>query len=84
MHGRAGGLELVNFTRATDVLEEHLVADGHFVVRCEHSQGHSVPMAAVAASWDWVNAHRFGEPSPFATSGIADVSSLNAWCVVAE
>ena len=79
-----GGLELVNFTRATDVLEEHLVADGHFVVRCEHSQGHSVPMAAVAASWDWINAHRFGEASPFAASGIEDVSSLNAWCVVAE
>jgi len=79
-----GGLELVNFTRATDVLEDHLVADGHFVVRCEHDQGHSVPLAAVNASWDWVDAHRFDETSPFVQSGIDDVSSLNSWCVVAE
>ena len=79
-----GGLELLNFTRATDVLEEHLVNDGHFVVRCEHNQGHSVPLAAVNASWDWIEAHRFDEGSPFAETGIDDVSSLNSWCVIAE
>ena len=79
-----GGIELLNFTRATDVLEEHLVADGHFVVRCEHSRGHSVPLAAVNASWDWIEAHRFDEGSPFAETGIDDVSSLNSWCVIAE
>ena len=79
-----GGLELVNFTQATDVLEDHLVSDGHFVVRCEHNQGHVVPLAAVNASWDWIEAHRFDEDSPFAATGIDDVSSMSDWCVVAE
>ncbi len=79
-----GGLELVNFTAATDTLEGHLVEDGHFVVRCEHDLGHTVPMTAIAASWDWVETHQFGEPSPLIETGIDDVASLSPWCVVAE
>jgi poly(3-hydroxybutyrate) depolymerase len=75
---------LVNFTAATDALEGHLVSDGHFVVRCEHTLGHQVPMNAVGASWDWVEAHRFGESSPYKESGIGNVSSLSSWCTVAD
>jgi predicted esterase len=78
-----GALELVNFTSATDALEEHLVDDGHFVVRCEHNMGHSIPTNAVSASWDWIEAHTFGSDSPFERDGIDDVSSLD-WCSIAN
>jgi predicted esterase len=65
-----GGVTLVDFSAATDKLQGQLNDDGHFVVRCEHTQGHYVPPSAVTDSWAWIEAHRFGEPSPFIASGI--------------
>lgn len=65
-----GGVTLVDFSAATDTLQGKLADDGHFVVRCEHTQGHAVPLSAVTDSWEWIEAHRFGEPSPFITSGV--------------
>ncbi|MGB0638812.1 MAG: hypothetical protein ACPGTU_05740 [Myxococcota bacterium] len=76
-----GGLDLVDFSGATDNLAEQLHSDGHYVVRCEHDRGHSVPYEAVQASWEWVDAHQFGEESPFISEGI-DV--LGSWCSVVE
>ena len=78
-----GGLELVNFSDATDTLEDHLVGDGHFVVRCEHSSGHQVPMGAISLSWDWITAHTFGEPSPYVQAGLPS-SGWSDWCEVAS
>jgi poly(3-hydroxybutyrate) depolymerase len=79
-----GGLTLVDFSAATDTLQEKLVADGHFVVRCEHSLGHQVPHSAIDAAWDWVDNHLHGEDSPFRETGITDVDSLSDWCIVAN
>jgi len=78
-----GGLELVNFSKATDALEDHLVEDGHFVVRCEHSSGHEVPMPAISMSWDWITAHSFGKPSPYAQDGLPSNAWTN-WCEIAN
>jgi poly(3-hydroxybutyrate) depolymerase len=79
-----GGLTLVDFTAATDTLQGKLLADGHFVVRCEHTQGHSVPYSAIGAAWDWVDSHEYGVESPYRGTGIDDVDSLSSWCVVAD
>ena len=78
-----GGIELVNFSKATDTLESNLVADGHFVVRCEHSSGHQVPMTAINMSWDWIDAHTFGEPSPYETQGLVG-STWTDWCRIVD
>ena len=74
---------MVNFSNATDNLEEQLVDDGHFVVRCEHSYGHQVPMNALDIGWDWIEAHRFGEPSPIQAAGLSG-SEWTDWCEVVD
>ena len=79
-----GGLTLVDFSAATDTLEEQLVADDHFVVRCEHTQGHAIPMAAIQATEIWIDSHRFGEPSGIEADGIDAYDSLNSWCSIAN
>ena len=79
-----GGLTLVDFSAATDTLEDQLVADDHFVVRCDHTQGHAIPMVAIEATEMWVDSHRFGEPSSIEASGIDDIEALNSWCVIAN
>jgi poly(3-hydroxybutyrate) depolymerase len=76
-----GGMDLVDFSGATDNLADQLFSDGHYVVRCEHDRGHSVPYEAVQASWEWVEAHQFGEESPFITEGI---DALGSWCNVVD
>lgn len=76
-----GGMDLVDFSGATDNLADQLYSDGHYVVRCEHDRGHSVPYEAVQASWEWVEAHQFGEESPFITEGI---EALGSWCSVVD
>ncbi len=70
-------LVLVDFTAATDNLEASLAADGHYVVRCEHSSGHTITTPEFEAAKDWVMAHTYGEPSPYVETGIGDWSS---WC----
>jgi len=77
------GLELVNFSNATDSLEEQLVEDGHFVVRCEHTYGHQVPMNALDVGWAWINAHRYDEPSPIQANGLTGEAWAD-WCEVAS
>lgn len=70
---------VVDFTAATDTLQEKLLADGHYVVRCEHSRGHTVTPPEFTAAKDWALAHTFGLPSPYAEEGIGDLAE---WCYV--
>jgi len=77
-----GGITLVDFTAATDALASQLVEDDHFVVRCEHSSGHAIPMTAMAAAELWITSHSFDLPSPIQTSGILGLSQLDSWCEV--
>ena len=67
----------VAFGGATRRLSEHLAADGHVVVRCDHGERHSVPAEAVAPMHEWTLSHRFGEPSP-ASATARD--ALPSWC----
>ena len=74
-----GGFTIVDFAGATDNLQDQLADDGHYVVRCEHSQGHDVPYSAISDSWLWVQAHEYGKPSPFIEDGI---DALTTGCQV--
>lgn len=74
-------LVIVNFEEGTETLASNLAADGHFVVRCSHSSGHTVTNADFNAAWDFVEAHEYGQPSPYETDGIGDWSS---WCEVVQ
>ncbi len=68
---------LVDFVAATDKLQGQLSDDGHYVVRCDHGQGHTVTYATMDLAWDWVESHEYGVPSPYLHSGIGDDAS---WC----
>jgi len=76
------GATLVHFSSATDTLQDKLVEDGHFVVRCEHNQGHTVPYTASLAARQWVTSHKLGEPSPIEASGIDNLENYSDWCVI--
>ncbi|HCP47364.1 MAG TPA: hypothetical protein DIU15_15080, partial [Deltaproteobacteria bacterium] len=48
------GLGIVNFESTTDTLQDQLVEDGHYVVRCRHDQGHyNFPNDAWTFSLAW-------------------------------
>lgn len=61
-----GGLTVIDFEAATDTLEGQLEADGHFVVRCSHDQGHTITTQLYSLAEDFALAHRMGEASPYA------------------
>ncbi len=62
---------LVDFNEATDTLQENLLSDGQFVVRCRHNSGHTITNPTFEAGLDWILNHEFGVPSPY-ESGLGD------------
>lgn len=79
-----GGITLVDFSAATDALASQLVEDEHFVVRCEHSSGHAIPMTAMAVAEVWIKSHAFELPSPIKDSGIGEFTEFDSWCEVLD
>lgn len=61
-----GGITLLDFHTASAAFRDELVADGHYVLTCEHGSGHTVPSSYWSAIRKFLRAHVFGEPSPFA------------------
>jgi poly(3-hydroxybutyrate) depolymerase len=74
-------LTVVDFVAATDALQEQLVADESYVVRCRHERGHTVTQQEYNLGIDWVLAHRYGEVSPYLEAGLGDDTS---WCEIPE
>jgi predicted esterase len=74
-----GGLVVIDFDEATDTLEDHLVGDGHFVVRCRHDSGHTITQSLLNLSEDWAVSHTFGEASPY-----VGATDLPEGCEIAE
>ncbi len=68
---------IVDFAAATDTLQGELVADDHFVVRCQDEKGHVMSNGDWNIARDWLAAHTFGEPSPYATDGLGGDAD---WC----
>ncbi|HCH62363.1 MAG: hypothetical protein CL927_17980 [Deltaproteobacteria bacterium] len=74
-----GSFSLVDFETATDNLEQQLIDDGHTVVSCHHTAGHTLPNQAYTLSIDWVLAHEYGMPSPWADG---DLGTHDDWCAL--
>jgi len=72
-------LAVVDFVAATDTLQEKLLVDEHFVVRCGHDRGHTVTNQEWNLAVDWALAHTFGEPSPWADG---DLGGDADWCTI--
>lgn len=70
---------IVDFEAAPDVLADHLVADGHAVIRCHHDRGHTITNAGFVQALDWVVDHTYGAPGPLATELAA---ADEDWCTV--
>ena len=76
-----GGVTLVDFSSATDNLESQLTEDGHFVVRCEHDFGQTVPVSASQVAREWIRDHRHGETSPYVSVELSSLQSFAGWCL---
>lgn len=74
-------LVIVNFAESTDNLQAELVADAHFVVRCQDDGGHELSRQEWNLARDWLETAQFGEESPYATDGLGDDED---WCFVVE
>ena len=69
---------IVNFETATDTLQQNVVDDNGFVVRCKHDSGHTITNTAFTTAIEWMTQHRFGEASPFAS----DIDDWSTWCTI--
>jgi predicted esterase len=74
-------LPIVHFQEATDTLQEKLLEDERFVVRCTHNTGHNITNKAFSAAIDWLAIHEYGVSSTYEEEGIG---SWEDWCVVPE
>jgi poly(3-hydroxybutyrate) depolymerase len=58
---------IIVFESSTDNLQNGLVQDGNFVVRCSHGGGHTLPSWLWDRSVKWMFKHVYGAPSPYDT-----------------
>ena len=59
-----------SFDEANDLFSELLRNDGHFVMECDHGQGHTWPNGIQAHTWSFFKAHPKGEGSSPYESGL--------------
>lgn len=71
-----------SFDQQTKALSKHMQESGSFIVECDHGGGHTVPFGATKWSVPFALAHRWGEPSPYATSGLD--ASFPDYCSIPE
>jgi predicted esterase len=71
---------LVQFDESSDTLQQLLLADDLFVVRCRHNAGHTITQKAYSTSVDWLLNHEYGVESPY----ISDIGSWADWCEIPE
>ena len=71
-----------SFDQQMKALSAHLKEDGAFVIECDHGGGHTVPPGATSWSIPFALAHTWGEPSPYAASGLD--ASFPSYCVIPE
>ena len=69
---------LVNFEEATNTLQQRLLADQQFVVRCKHNAGHTITNKAYSTAIDWIVNHEYGVESPYQS----DIGSWSDWCEI--
>ncbi len=75
------GARTVDFHAQSVQFSERLQADGHFVVECDHGEGHTIPLTGIGVIPAWLTSHVFGEPSPFEDG---DLSSFPDYCTIPD
>lgn len=71
---------VVHFQEATDTLQNKLLEDNQFVVRCTHNTGHNITNKAFSSAIEWLTTHRYGEESPYE----AGIEEWDDWCVIPQ
>jgi predicted esterase len=81
---------VLTFETASLALEEKLVAEGHFILECQHNCGHSVPPIEVAPGGSlitpfvsFIRSHPYWTPvgrSPYEADGVP--ADFPAWCAI--
>jgi predicted esterase len=70
-------MNMVSFHDMTLDLAANLLADGHFIVECNHGpyanpgSGHTIPMSGPTWGTAFLFAHVFGQPSPVQAGGLS-------------
>ncbi len=72
---------VADFETATQEFSESLIADGHFVVQCRHDGGHTTGPGSRDMMEDWLFAHAYDIPSPWAT-GEESADDFEDYCFV--
>ena len=66
-HGGPDDQVLISFDSMQTAYRDRLQERGHFVLLCDHGQGHTVPPDAAAAAWVFLADHPKGiDPEPYA------------------
>lgn len=76
--GPSDNLNGLSFHDMSLFLGESLSDDGHFVIECEHDDGHNLPPGGIRYAYDFLMDHPKGvDPSPYA-DGLPD--DFPSWC----
>ncbi len=75
---------LADFETATQELVAALLADGHFVVQCEHDYGHSPGDNAEDMMAEWLLRHEYDVPSPWDAGGRSLTEDFDDYCFEAS
>lgn len=70
LHGGPRDIVVISFADATARLVTALRRDGHFAFVCNHGGGHTVPPAARASAWQFLEAHPYGAQPPAYAAGL--------------
>jgi predicted esterase len=79
LYGGADDVVIVSFQTASQNYLRAMEAAGDFGFLCNHGMGHTVPAAARASAWAFLDAHRYGQlPRAYASGLPADFYSYCA------
>lgn len=79
-HGGSSDVVVISFQTASQNYYNDLKSKSQFATICNHNNGHSIPLDARAAVWQFFQAHPFGTvPSPYA-GGLP--SSMPSYCTL--
>lgn len=80
--GEADVLNIIDFNELNQTFVSELLADGHFVVSCDHGEGHTIPNGGPEAALEFLLDHPKGlSPEPYADGLPEDYPS---YCALAE
>lgn len=69
----------LSFDTTMRAYADALVADGHYVIACDHGRGHTLPPETADLVATWLPAHRYGGAAP---ADVVPLSALPEYCWV--